>query len=163
MTITALAKQLKVSPMTVYRRCKKNGVSIDELRDGDGGELTQYGVELIASFFDNTSRQKDAQGDATDMPQRGATVATSANEGEKPDLETAAAVLQAKLDGANAMIEQLRAENGELRRQLDAVTAMLAAEQADRANERLLLSAGSPASDDGQQKRRGLFSFLRRK
>lgn len=156
MTLTAMARQLNTSPMTVYRRLKRAGVNIEELRDAGSGQLTAAGVSTIAALFDTTTPQTAITGDATQIQHDDKRDAT----GVTQDAATAAAVLQAKLDGANAIIEQLTSERDELRRQLDAVTAALHAEQADRANERRLLTAGE--AGDGQQ-RRGIFRWFSKK
>lgn len=147
MTLTEMAKRLDTSTMTIYRRLKAAGMDIRELRD-DKNQLTPAGMSVIASMFDGAAGQKqdingtipaqqNATDDATRAQQAGGSVVTSYP-------ATAADVLQAKLDGANALIEQLTGERDELRRQLDAALAALAAEQADRANERRLLTGSDP-------------------
>ena len=125
MTLTEMAKQLNVSSMTIYRRLKKNGYEIGSMRDVSTGELTAAGVSVIASLFDATVPQQTATGDATRM-QQGAT--------------DNATVLQAQLDGAMALIEQLTSERDDLRKQVAALTAALQREQDDRQAERRLLT-----------------------
>lgn len=146
MTITAMARQLGVSTMTIYRRCKKNGVNLDDLRGEATGELSAAGVAVIASLFDATTPQMAFTDDATQMPQDNNSDAQTA-------LQAACDVLQARLDGANAMIEQLTGERDELRRQVAALQAALAAEQADRQAERLLLTGGAPCNQTDQPRR----------
>lgn len=141
MTLISLAEQLGTSTMTIYRRLKRNGQNIDELRDPSTGELTQLGISTIAALFDGTgttAAQQDAQQDATPVTEQGAT-------GHNSDV-LAVAVLETKLAGAEALIEQLTGERDELRRQLAAALAALAAEQMDRQQERRLLTG---AADPG--------------
>lgn len=160
MTVTEMAKRMNVSTMTVYRRLKRASVNIEELRDADSGELTAAGVAAIASLFDATGPQQDVTDDATQAQQGGEGVTTGAKAATDA---VEIARLTATVDGLRALVAQLEGERDELRRQLDAVTAALHAEQADRSNERRLLTAGSTstAADAGQQ-RRGLFDFFRR-
>lgn len=150
MTVTAMAKQLGVSTMSIYRRCKKNGVNIGELRDGASGDLTAAGVATIAALFDATSPRTALTGDATQIQQDYNGDAQTASQG------ASAAVLQAKLDGMMALVEQLTSERDDLRRQVAALTAALEREQTDRQHERRLLTGGS-AGDGGEagQPRRG--------
>ena len=148
--------------MTIYRRLKENGVNVAELRDADTGELTAAGASIIASMFPNagvTDGKTDPSQDATDVVQRDD---TDHNGQVTGDGSTVAAVLQAKLDGANALIQQLTDERDELRRQLATVTAALEREQTDRQQERLMLTASSAATsnDDGQVRRAGWWRRL---
>ena len=137
MTLTAIARELGVSNMTIYRRCKKRGVNIEELRDSDTGEITAAGVAVIASLFDATAPQMAPTGDATQMQPGCNGDAQTASQGQAGPSE---AVLQAQVDG---------------------LTAALQAEQADRQAERRLLTGGA-GDPDGQPRRRGLFGWLRR-
>lgn len=142
MTLTALADQLNTTTMTIYRRLKRNGLSIDELRNATTGELTPAGVSTIAALFDatgGTSTEPAAEHGATHETEQGATGGTGD--------ALAVAVLEAKLEGAAALIEQLTGERDELRRQLATALAALAAEQADRQQERRLLTGA--AADPG--------------
>ena len=157
MTLAALARQLNTTTMTIYRRLKRNGVSIEELRDSPPGNLTPAGASIIASLFDEpatTAPEQPTQRDATADTEQ---TATGENGGPWGECD----VLRAQLDGARMLIEQLTGERDELRRQLGAAQDALAAEQADRANERRLLTAGSVQGDD-QRPRRGLFGWWRR-
>jgi len=149
MTITGIAKQLNVSTMTIYRRCKKNGIALDDLRDTETGELTAAGASVIASLFDATGPQTALTGDATRTSQGYDGVAQTAS-------QAACDVLQARLDGANAVIEQLTSERDDLRRQVAALTAALEREQTDRQAERRLLTAGvdGEAGEAAQPRRR---------
>ena len=63
------------------------------------------------------------------------------------------AALTATVDGLRALVSQLEGERDELRRQLAQVTAALQAEQADRQQERLLLTGATATGGDGQQRR----------
>lgn len=138
MTITGMAKELNVSAMTVYRRMKRAGVNVTELRDDATGELTSEGVAVIGNLFSTTGTTTTTTGSAT-QPQ--------------PAADVEAAVLRAKLDAAEDTVARLDAECERLRQQVDTLTAMLQAEQQQRM--RLL--------PDGQQRRGGgLFGWLRR-
>lgn len=145
MTLTALAEQLNTTTMTIYRRLKRNGLTIDELRDATTGDLTPTGVSTIAALFDvtgGTETEQAAEPGGTAETEQGAT-------GDA----LAVAVLEAKLEGAAALIEQLTGERDELRRQLATALAALAAEQADRQQERRLLTgaAADPGDNDPHQ------------
>lgn len=153
MTLAELARQLNTTTMTIYRRLQKRGVTIKELRDTNTGEITPAGASIIAAMFSVTGTTQAEQ--AIEQTDTGA-VERDATDITGGDAATVA-VLRAQLEGRDAIIAQLRDERDELRRQLATVTAALQAEQADRANERLLLTAG------GSDQRRGLFGWLRRK
>lgn len=151
MTLTALAAQLNTSTMTIYRRLKRNGVSVDELRDTRTGELTAEGASVIAALFDGqsgTSAEQPAEHGATREAER-----------DKTGDALAVAVLEAKLEGAAALIAQLTGERDELRRQLGAALAALATEQGDRQQERRLLTGASGDPSVFEPQRRG---WLRR-
>ena len=144
MTVTAMAKQLNVSTMTIYRRCKKNGVNIEELRDGPNGELTPEGVSVIASMFDATTPQTAITDDATRMPHDSNDDAQTASQGTAAaSMAVRVAELTATVDGLRALVDQLQGERDALREQLTAAQAALAAEQADRQSERRLLTGDS--------------------
>jgi len=145
-TITALARQFGCSTMTVYRRCEKNGIVVGDYRDGPNGELTAEGVAVIAALFDTTSPQMAVTDDATQMQPGPTGDAQTTSQGP---VDASTAVLQARLDGATALIEQLQGERDELRRQLAAAQAALAAEIADRQQERRLLT-GSVDTETGE-------------
>ena len=145
MTLAALARQLNTTTMTIYRRLKRNGVSIDELRDSTTGNLTPAGVSIIAALFDEpaaTAPEQPPQRDATSDTEQGTTEANAPRWNECD-------VLRAQLEGARDLIEQLTGERDELRRQLAAAQAALAAEQADRANERRLLTGTASEHAEG--------------
>lgn len=161
MTITALARQLGCSTMTIYRRCKKNGVVVDDYRDGPNGEVSAEGVAAIAALFDTTSPQMAVTDDATQMQPDCNDDAQTASQGP---WAASTAVLQARLDGATALIEQLQGERDELRRQLAAVQAALAAEIADRQQERRLLTGSmdtEPGEPAAQPRRRWRWPWAR--
>lgn len=143
MTVTAMAKQLNVSTMTIYRRCKRNGVNLDELRDGETNELTSAGVAVIASLFDATAPQTTATDDTTQLQQgRNSDAQPMPQDTGPASTAVRVAELAATVEGQRVLIETLTSERDELRRQLAAVTAALAAEQADRQAERRLLTGG---------------------
>ena len=147
MTITALAKHLNVSTMTVYRRCKKNGVDIESLRDSQSGELSHEGIAVISAWFDSVEPQS-----ATDN-------ATPVEQSANSDKTVNEAVLRAQLDAANDTISRLEAERDRLVSQLEVLHAALEREQTDRQQERrLLLPSG--ADTEHQQPRKGLFARL---
>lgn len=137
MTITGIARDLGVSQMTVYRRCKKNGIVIDDLRNKNG-EISAHGASVIASLFDATGEQ-------------------AAQTSETPADNVQQAVEMAVLrERVTALSEQLTAvcdERDRLREQVDRLTGLLEAEQRQR--QQLLT--------DGNQQRRGLFAWLRKK
>lgn len=143
--------------MTVYRRCKKSGVAIDELRDGPNGELSSAGVAVIASLFDTTTPQTALTGDATQLqPDCNDDTQTASQGPGAADMAVQVAALTATVDGLRGMVEILTSERDELRRQLAAAQAALAAEQADRQAERRLLtgSVGGDGGEAGQPRRR---------
>lgn len=153
-----MAKQLNVTTMTIYRRLEKNGLNIADLRDSDKGPLTSEGVAIIASLFDTTTPQTALTGDATPT-QPGYNPA--GNVGTTGPSDDSTAVLRAKLDGANALIEQLTGERDALREQLAAAQAALAAEQADRQAERRLLTGGVDGEPAAQPRRRWRWPWAR--
>lgn len=155
MTLAELAKQLDTTTMTIYRRLDKRGMKIKELRDIDTGEITAAGASIIASMFGKTNitdAEQETERNKTGDAERYATDTTA---GDAASLD----VLRAKLEGANALIEQLTNERDALRAQLATAAAALEREQTDRQHERILLTAGN-AND---QRRLGLFSWLRKR
>lgn len=166
MTLAAISKQLNVSTMTVYRRLRKAGISLDGLRDSNG-EITSAGASLIASLFD--APQDATQGAANDVTRCNSEAQRDTTQGATPppvgealrSAEDAAqiAVLTAQLDAACDTIARLEAERDRLVAQLDAAAEALEREQRDRANERLLLTGGG---GEARQRGRGLFWWLRR-
>lgn len=160
MTITDMAKQLEVSTMTIYRRAKKKGIVLEDLRDDDTKQLTAEGVAVIASLFDTTAPQTAPTDDATRI-QHGANSDTQpASQGQETALAAVrVAELTATVDGLRGLIDQLTGERDELRRQVAALTAALEREQADRQAERRLLTGGD---GDGTQPRRRWWQWGRR-
>ena len=151
MTLKAIADELNVTTMTIYRRLSKAGIDIKELRD-DGGEITARGAGVIASLFQNiptTADNEAAQHVITGVANSDATGVK-----DRPGGTEAAqvAALTATVEGLRALVAQLEGERDELRRQLAQVTAALQAEQADRQHERQLLTGGNMAAQ-GQQRR----------
>lgn len=151
MKLTELARQLDTTPVTVYRRLKRSGIRIETLRDENTGDLTPAGVQTIAALYDAPGR--------ADTPSAGINEHdTPAYHGALPDTDhgvspvtgpdaVPAAVLAARLEGAEALIKQLQGERDALRAQLDAALAALQREQDDRQHERRLLT-GSTENDD---------------
>ena len=140
MTVTEMAKQLNTTPMTVYRRLKKTGVNIADLRDSVSGELTSSGVAAIAALFDTSTAQS-----ATDTITDDVTRTSQGSNSDTQQAQTAAdairiAELVSTVEGQRQLIHQLEAERDSLRQQLSAVTSALMAEQADRQHERQLLT-----------------------
>ena len=144
MTITGMAKELNVSAMTVYRRMKRAGVNVTELRDDATGELTSEGVAVIGSLFDATGQQAAQQADAPRTQ--------PAAQPDTQPAEVEAAVLRVKLEASEATVQRLEDEVQRLRGECDRLVSMLEVEQRQR--QQLLT--------DGQQRRGGLFGWLRR-
>lgn len=113
-------------------------MNLDELRDGK--ELTQHGVQVIASLFDRddlvTQNVKcnvsDTEREALHDTLQGETA-----------LRVQVAALEAQRDGLQAMVAQLEAQRDDLRRLLDVANAALEREQNDRQQERALLTTGT--------------------
>ena len=62
MNVTQLAKHFGTSKPTLYKRVKDAGLQLDDLRNTQTGELTQYGVESISALFDdNVQSRKDVK------------------------------------------------------------------------------------------------------
>lgn len=122
MTLKALAAELNVSGMTIYRRAERAGVNIKELR-GPDGELTSEGVSVLASLFDTTTP--------------GSTDATEGTSHHHNDDDNAVVVarLTAECEGLRRLVETLQAEVTDLRSRLDA------SEAERRQRDRLLLPA----------------------
>ena len=156
MTLTELARQLDTSPVTIYRRLKRSGIRVETLRDENTGDLTPAGIQTIAALYDTPGR--------ADTPSAGAAghdvpayqdVSPDTDQGVTPVTgpdALPAAVLAARLEGAEALITQLTGERDALRAQLDAALAALQREQDDRRSERRLLTGG--ADDDPRPRRR---------
>ena len=164
MTLKAIADELNTTTMTIYRRLEKKSINIGELRDADTGEITPAGAAVIASLFKNTGttddndRVKQIITDVLTGDTQGATgEAAQQTPGSSGTEAAQVAALMATVDGLRALVAQLEGERDELRRQLSQVTAALQAEQADRQQERLALTAGST---DSAQQRRGWFYRL---
>ena len=139
-----MAKELNVSAMTVYRRMKRAGVDVAELRDDATGELTSEGVAVIGSLFDATGQQAAQQADATRTQ--------PAAQPDTQPAEVEAAVLRVKLEASEATVQRLEDEVQRLRGECDRLVSMLEVEQRQR--QQLLT--------DGRQRRVGLFGWLRR-
>lgn len=150
MTVLELADVLHVSPSTLYRRCRKKGVDVAAYRDADTGALSQEGITAISALFDSVTSQ-GVPGD------RGAAVSVTQQNTDDAVLQLA--ILQEQLAAARRELDIVTRERDRLLDQLADMTAALKAEQADRAQERLLLTGSG--SDDPP--RRGLFSWFRRR
>ena len=109
MTLKALAEELGVSTMSVYRRAQRAGVAIADLR-GPDGELTAEGVTALAALFDTVTAHTT---DATEAAQHIHHGDTSAD----------VARLTAEAEGLRRLVEVLQAEIEDLRRRLDASEA----------------------------------------
>lgn len=112
MTITALARELNVTTMTIYRRLKRAGVDLDQLRGPEGGELSPAGVDMIRGLFSASERPTE------------------------PTITDDGNVLSARLEAAQNTIKRLESERDNLIHQLDALFSALEREQADRQQER---------------------------
>lgn len=124
MTLKALAEELHVSGMTIYRRAERAGVNIKELR-GPDGELTSEGVAVLASLFDSTTPgSTDSTGSASHQHNAEANAVDVAR-------------LTAECEGLRRLVETLQAEVTDLRSRLDA------SEAERRQRDQLLLPSGS--------------------
>lgn len=126
MTLKALAAEMGVSVMTVYRRASRAGVRVQDLR-GEDGELTSEGVALLASMFDSTTPTTDGATDST---------TPAAHEAHTEHNEVEVARLEAEVAGLRRLVDVLEAEVADLRQRLDM------AEQERRARDQLLLTGG---------------------
>lgn len=162
MTLKAIAEELNTTTMTIYRRLKKAGFDIRNIRDADTGEVTAEGASLIASLFKNTPTTDGEQAIKqviTDVITGDGTGKTGPQAADRGTEAAQVAVLEATVDGLRQLVAQLEGERDELRRQLAQVTAALQAEQADRQQERRLLT-GSTGDGPQDQQRRGFFQRL---
>ena len=146
MTLAAIAKELNVSTMTVYRKLRQNGLEIGDLR-GEDGQITAEGASLIASLFDATQAATDDITQAKQVAEHDA---------------TEVAVLTERLNAAQETISRLENEVTRLSDQLKAMSAALEREQLDRANERLLLTAGNAEEPRTGSQRKGPFWWFHR-
>lgn len=53
MNMTQIAKQVGTSKPTLYKRIKDAGLNVDDLRNAQTNELTQYGIQVITALFEN--------------------------------------------------------------------------------------------------------------
>ena len=138
MNVTQLAKQLGISKPTLYKRVKDAGLQLDDLRNAQTGELTQYGVESISALFDgNVQPRKDV----------------------KPTPYNAELlVLREQLDGAQQRIDllntMLTAKEAEIRRLTTDLEAWRAKAQEIDVQQLLLATAAAP-------RRRGLLDAIK--
>lgn len=125
MTLTDVAKELNVTTMTIYRRLKRAGVNVTDLRDVSTGELTAEGVAVIGGLFDATGANTASHDDTT------RTQPTTQPDAQPVDVDSMveAAVLRARLEAAEATIQRLDAECDRLRGRVDVLTTMLQTEQ----------------------------------
>jgi len=135
--MTGIARDLNVSTMTIYRRLKRENINLDDLRDKNG-EISAHGASVIASLFDATGEQ-DAQ--------------TSETPADNVSQAVEIAVLRERVTALSDRLAAVCDERDRLREQVDRLTGLLEAEQRQR--QQLLT--------DGNQQRRGLFAWLRRR
>ena len=129
MTLKDLASELHCTPMTIYRRCKRNDIDIKALR-GDNGELTAEGCSIIGALFSTTTPgNTDTTADTTDT-------STPASHEHNGDTSSDVARLEAELEGARRLIEVLEDQVRDLRSRLDA------SEAERRQRDQLLLGDG---------------------
>lgn len=162
MTLKAIADELNVTTMTVYRRLSRAGIDIKALRAEGTNEITVEGAGIIASLFKNTTTTEDneaAQQVIMDVLNSNRTSVTSTTDGA-----TAAQVasLTAKAEGLERLVTQLEGERDRLQQQVIALTAALEREQADRQHERQLLTAGTvPGTEPATTSRRWKWPWQR--
>ena len=148
MTMRAIAEKLGVSIPTLYRRLKAEGVNVADLRDEKTGKVTPAGAAVVADIFrgsmDDTAIQENIKADSQSVSSD--TLRQDASE------TVAEAVLRVKLEAAEDKLLMVTVERDRLREQVDTLTAMLQAEQAQRV--RLL--------EDGHQRRHGFWAWFRR-
>lgn len=130
MTLTALAEELHVSVMTVYRRAERAGVKVKDLR-GEDGELTSEGVALLASLFDTTTPGNTGTTDTTTS-----STTQPAHEDHTEDNSVEVARLEAEVAGLRRLVDVLEGQVADLRSRLDA------AESERRQRDQLLLTGG---------------------
>ena len=125
MTLTDVAKELNVTTMTVYRRLKRAGVNVADLRDDSTGELTSEGVAVIGGLFDATGANTASHDDAT------RTQPTTQPDAHPVDMDSMveAAVLRVKLEAMEDKLSMVTAERDRLREQVNTLTVMLKTEQ----------------------------------
>lgn len=148
MTLTDMAKELNVTTVTIYRRLKRAGVNVADLRDVSTGELTAEGVAVIGGLFDATGANTASHDDTT------RTQPATQPDAQPVDVEAAVeiATLRVKLAAAEATIQRLDDECARLRGRVDVLTSMLQTEQDARVR---LLEADTT-------RRRGWFAWFRR-
>lgn len=130
MTLTALAEELHVSVMTVYRRAERAGVKVKDLR-GEDGELTSEGVALLASLFDTTTPGNTGTTDTTTS-----STTPPAHEDHIEDNSVEVARLEAEVAGLRRLVDVLEGQVADLRSRLDA------SEAERRQRDQLLLPGG---------------------
>ena len=152
MTLTDVAKELNVTTMTIYRRLKRAGVNVADLRDVSTGELTAEGVAVIGGLFDGAGVNTASHDDTT------RTQPTTQPDAQPVDVDSMVeaaveiATLRVKLAAAEDKLSMLTAERDALREQVNNLIVMLKAEQDSRGR---LLEADTT-------RRRGWFAWFRR-
>lgn len=141
MTIRQLADELHTTPVTIYRRLTRRGLDVSALRDGETGELSQHGASVIASLFDGDTQRKKAVSDTQRDTQQDTQQDQAGNQAGNPAASPPVEVLKAKLEAAEERCRMLEDERNNLRTMLEAATRALEREQADRQQERLLLTS----------------------
>lgn len=138
MNVTQLAKHLGISKPTLYKRVKDAGLQLDDLRNTQTGELTQYGVETISALFDGSTQQRKDDTPTTDG-------------GEL-------AAMRVQLDGMkrenDLLREMLAAKDAELQRMAVDLDAWRTKAQEIDVQQLLLATAAAP-------RRRGLLDAIK--
>lgn len=110
MNVTEMARYLRVSKPTLYKRVKDNGLTLDELRDRATGEITAHGAAVLADLFANKTPLPAERKPARITP-----------------LEAEMKVLQGELDGLKGENALLRKALEDKDRQIEMLTADLEA------------------------------------
>jgi septal ring factor EnvC (AmiA/AmiB activator) len=151
MTIKQAAEKYGISVQAIYSRLKKNGISLETLKDADTGELTADAMAVFDKLFDKENREKRESFNST----------IERLQGEVNRLNKENSSLLEK-------IKQVEAANAELKQERERLLtiAQQAQELHKAALERLLPppvdnTAAEGQGAEGQQvKRGGLFTRL---
>lgn len=121
-TVTAAAKTLGVSRQTVYKYIHKEPDRFTTLTPDGQRQITLQGLGLLREALDrNNVSMRDSDNMQTTKSLRadpGDVDALEAARERVNELESTVKVLQAQLDGANALISSLQAQNATLERAL---------------------------------------------
>ena len=172
MTITAAAARAGVTPQAIYKQLKKKGISPADLKAKDG-ELTAEGERIIADMFPrkaaDTPTQHEKKSQARETAQ---TEEEPAGEHTAQEEAPARDNLQKEVDALKENIRRLETEvnilqerarllteeRDYLRKALDQSQQLQAMTAAKIPNPTPAITDGS-----GNGRKRGLFSWLRRK